>query len=114
MLGTGDEAVWKALADGRRRAIVDELAKGPKTTGELVDAFDDLCRTAVMRHLDVLEHAGLLRVEREGRTRWNHLDPVPIVRVCDRWISRHVQRRASQLGRLKRAAESAAKREKKK
>lgn len=102
-----NEAVWRALADQRRRAIVDELAAGPRTTGELVQCFDTLCRTAVMKHLDVLEEAGLLEVRREGRTRWNHLNPGPIQTVCDRWISRHVQRRASALTRLKQAAEAA-------
>ena len=101
------EAVWKALADGRRRAILDELAKGPRTTGQLVERFDSLCRTAVMKHLDVLQGAGLLEVRREGRTRWNSINPVPIQTVCDRWIARHVQRRASAMARLKHAAEAA-------
>lgn len=44
-----------------------------------------------MKHLDVLEDAGLLIVEREGRKRWNHLNPTPIQAVCDRWVSRHVR-----------------------
>jgi DNA-binding transcriptional ArsR family regulator len=102
------DAVWKALADPRRRAILDFLADGPRTTGAIVDRFDTLCRTAVMKHMDVLERAGLLLVRREGRERWNYLNPVPIQRVCDRWIRRHIQHRASSLSRLKDVVEAGA------
>lgn len=96
-----NERVWRALGDPMRRGILDALAERPQTTGELVARFDSVCRTAVMKHLDVLVAAELVVVRREGRTRWNYLNPVPIQRVCDRWISRHVQRLASSLGRLK-------------
>ena len=48
------EAVWKALADSTRRAMLDSLAEQPLMTGELVDQFDRICRTNVMKHLDVL------------------------------------------------------------
>jgi len=96
-----DDAVWKALADPTRRALLDALSDAPATTGELVDAFDTLSRTGVMKHLDILEHAGLLVVTRDGRVRWNHLNPVPIQRVHDRWVSRHVRGTASALSRLK-------------
>ncbi|MFT7677896.1 MAG: hypothetical protein ACI8QC_001882 [Planctomycetota bacterium] len=51
--------------------------------------------------LDVLVEAGLVLVRRAGRTRWNHLNPVPIQRVCDRWVSRHVRNLASSATRLK-------------
>jgi DNA-binding transcriptional ArsR family regulator len=95
-----DDLIWKALADGTRRAVLDLLAKGPATTGELVERFDDLCRTAVMKHLDVLEAAGLLLVRRQGRVRWNHLNPVPIQRIHDRWVARHVRGAASAMTRL--------------
>ncbi len=100
------DAVWRALADPRRRAILDCLRDGPRTTGDIVGRFDSLCRTAVMKHMDVLQQAELLLVRREGRTRWNHLNPVPIQRVCDRWIRRHIQQRASSLSRLKDVVEA--------
>jgi len=100
------DAVWKALAEPTRRAVLDVLARRPHTTGELVERFPDLCRTAVMKHLDVLEAAGLLVVQREGRVRWNHLDPTPIRALHDRWVSRHVARVASALDRLKAHVES--------
>ncbi len=109
-----DDTVWRALADPRRRAMLDALAAGPMTTGALCDAFgpgsDDpgLTRTAVMRHVELLVEAELVTVRREGRVRWNHLNPVPLQRVCDRWMSRHVQRLAGSANRLKALAESQA------
>jgi DNA-binding transcriptional ArsR family regulator len=98
--------VWQALADPTRRAILDKLADGPRTTGAVVAEFDHLCRTAVMKHLDVLVSANLVLVRREGRVRWNYLNPVPIQRVCDRWVSRHVSHLASAMLRLKDIAET--------
>ena len=99
------ERVWKALADRTRRTILDTLAERPHTTGELVARFDALCRTAVMKHLDILERAHLVLTSREGRTRWNHLNPVPIQQICDRWVGYHVRHLASGVSRLKAVAE---------
>ena len=96
-----NDAVWKALADQTRRDILDVLAQRPHQTGELVEQFDALCRTNVMKHLGVLVSAGLVVVRREGRVRWNYLNPAPIQRVCDRWVSRHVKSMASAMSRLK-------------
>lgn len=96
-----NDAVWRALADATRRGILDVLAERPLTTGELAARFSDLCRTNVMKHLDVLVAAQLVVIRREGRARWNYLNPVPIQRVCDRWVSHHVKHMASALSRLK-------------
>jgi DNA-binding transcriptional ArsR family regulator len=82
------DRVFKALADKTRRHMLDLLAEKQRTTGDLVDAFPKLSRFAVMKHLDVLERAGLLVITRDGRTRWNKLNPVPIRDVVRRWISR--------------------------
>ena len=100
------DLVWKALADPKRRAILDLLAKRPRTTGEVCAHFAELSaggigRTGVMKHLDVLQAANLVLVRREGRVRWNHVNPVPIQRVCDRWVSRHVRDLARSANRLK-------------
>jgi DNA-binding transcriptional ArsR family regulator len=96
------EAIWRALADNTRRCILDLLAERPLTTGQIVRRFEDShCRTAVMKHMDILVKANLIVVRREGRTRWNYLNPVPIQRVCDRWVSKHVKHMASSLSRLK-------------
>lgn len=99
--GKKNDEIWKALADSTRREILDVLAERPQTTGELVARFGHLCRTNVMKHVDVLENANLIIVRREGRTRWNYLNPLPIQSVCDRWISKHVKHMTSALARLK-------------
>ena len=96
-----DDLVWRAVSDATRRSILDQLAERPLTTGELVERFPDLSRTNVMKHLDVLVEARLVLIRREGRTRWNYLNPVPIQRVCDRWVTQHVRRMSSALSRLK-------------
>jgi DNA-binding transcriptional ArsR family regulator len=85
------EAVWKALASPVRRAILDDLRIGPRTTGALADRFPKLTRFAVMQHLRVLEEAELVIPRRDGRERYNYLNPVPIQRVYDRWVSRYMK-----------------------
>ena len=77
------------------------VTSSASTTGELVARFPSLCRTNVMKHLDNLVAANLVVVRREGRTRWNYLNPAPIQRVCDRWVTRHISRMASAMSRLK-------------
>ena len=102
------DGVWKALADPTRRGILDLLAEEPRTTGQIVEAFPRLSRTGVMKHLDLLEQAGLVVVRRAGRCRWNHLNPMPIQRIHDRWVSHHVRGTAAALSRLKDHVESKA------
>jgi DNA-binding transcriptional ArsR family regulator len=101
-----DDLVFKALADGRRREILDLLAGGPKTTGELCANFVDWDRCTVMQHVGVLEKAGLVIVKREGRHRWNYLNVIPIKRIHDRWISRYASSAVDLLDRLKRDLET--------
>lgn len=101
-----EEAVFKALADGRRRHILDLLREQPRTTGEVCAEFADLDRCTVMMHLGVLERAGLVAVKREGRVRWNYLDPVPIKEIYDRWISPYASEAVALLARLKRDLEA--------
>ena len=96
--------VWKALADPTRRHILDLLRERPRSTGELSDAFS-VTRFAVMKHLGVLEQAGLIVVRRRGRERWNHLNPVPIQQIAERWIRPYEAGFASSLVALKRHAE---------
>jgi DNA-binding transcriptional ArsR family regulator len=95
------DAVFKALGDARRRKILDLLTAGPKTTGELCKYFMDLDRCTVMQHLGVLEYAGLVIAKRRGRQRWNHLNPLPIKAIHDRWISRYAAGAVDLLARLK-------------
>ena len=72
--------VLKALADPVRWRIVTVLADGPQTSGGLSGRFA-ITRFGVMKHLEMLVAAGLVTVERRGRERWNHLNPVPLAAV---------------------------------
>jgi DNA-binding transcriptional ArsR family regulator len=99
------ETVFKALADGRRRKILDLLKDGPKTTGELCECFKRVDRCTVMQHLGVLERADLVIVKRNGRNRWNYLNVVPVQEIYDRWISQYARPSVELLTRLKRDLE---------
>ncbi|QSQ21701.1 winged helix-turn-helix transcriptional regulator [Pyxidicoccus parkwayensis] len=95
------DAVFKALGDSRRRAVLDLLKVRPMTTGELVEHFPELDRTTVMQHLGVLEKAGLVIPKKEGRQRWNYFNPLPIQEIHERYISRYAQGAVQLLARLK-------------
>ncbi|MEL7500649.1 MAG: metalloregulator ArsR/SmtB family transcription factor [Planctomycetota bacterium] len=100
------DAIWKALADRTRRDMLDMLAERPLSTGEIVARFEEtLSRTAVMKHLEILVDAKLVIIRREGRSRWNYLNPAPILDVCDRWVSKHVRHISSAMSRLKELVE---------
>jgi DNA-binding transcriptional ArsR family regulator len=105
MTVTDKDGVFKALADPTRRSILDRLRDQPRTTGELCEGFPDVTRFAVMKHLTVLEEAGLVVVRREGRVRWNHLNPVPIQSIYERWMSRFAAPHAASLLKLARKLE---------
>jgi DNA-binding transcriptional ArsR family regulator len=103
--GDAHDAVFKALGDSRRRAMLDLLKTRPRTTGELAEHFSELDRCTVMQHLGVLEKAGLVIVKRRGRHRWNYFNPLPIKEIHDRWISRYAEGAVELLARLKSALE---------
>lgn len=98
---TDDDAVFKALAHPRRRAMLDQLRDKPHTTGMLCDAIPEMDRCTVMQHLKVLEAAGLIIVQRRGRERWNHLNSLPIKDIHDRWIGEYAQHAVAVLQRMK-------------
>lgn len=103
---TTDDLVFKALADSRRREILDLLRAAPRTTGELCDHFaGSLDRCTVMQHMGVLERAHLLIPRREGRYRWNYLNAAPIREIHERWISPYAREAVALLARLKRDLE---------
>jgi DNA-binding transcriptional ArsR family regulator len=106
MSRSSEEAVFKALADGRRRRMLDLLKEAPLTTGDLCAEFPQLNRCTVMQHLGVLERASLIIVKREGRLRWNYINPLPIKAIHDRWISPHARNAVSVLERMKKVMES--------
>ena len=100
-----DDAIWSALGDPSRRRMLDLLRRSPLTTTALCRHFD-FTRFAVMKHLKILEGAGLVLVERRGRERINHLNPLPIQSVYRRWIRPFERVPADRLLRLKLIAES--------
>ncbi len=100
------DLVFKALAAPVRRRIMDDLRDQPLTTGALCSHFPELSRYAVMQHLGVLEEADLVIVERRGRERWNHLNPLPIHDIHERWIGPHAARAVENLAGLKRKLEA--------
>ena len=95
------DAVWKALSDPTRRAILDLLRQRPRMTTEIVDSFPEMTRFGVMKHLDVLRNAGLVNTREEGRQRVNSLNAVPIRQIYERWVSRYQDFWADTLLRVK-------------
>lgn len=101
------EPVWRALSDPTRRAILDVLRDGPANTTALCTRFDHLSRHGVMKHLRVLEAADLMRVERSGRERINHLNVVPLQQIHERWLRPYEAVWANRLYRLSESAANA-------
>jgi DNA-binding transcriptional ArsR family regulator len=99
--------VFKALADGGRRALLDELrANDGRSVTELCEVLPDMTRFGVMKHLRVLEDAHLVVTERVGRSKLHHLNPVPIREIHDRWISNYAEPLVAGLLELRDRAES--------
>jgi DNA-binding transcriptional ArsR family regulator len=93
--------VFKALADPTRRFLLDLLfEREGRTLGEL-ERQVDMTRIGVMKHLRLLEEAGLVITRRSGREKLHFLNPVPIRLIHDRWISKYTERHVSALVNLK-------------
>ena len=93
--------MFKALADPTRRFLLDLLfAKDGRTLSELESAVE-MTRYGVMKHLRVLEEAGLVVSRRSGREKLHFLNPVPIRLIHDRWIDKYTERHAAALVDLK-------------
>jgi DNA-binding transcriptional ArsR family regulator len=104
-----DDQLFRALADARRREILDLLKTAPRTTGALCDHFaGTLDRCTVLQHIGVLERAGLVIARRQGRVRWNYLDASPVKEIHDRWISPYAVNALALLSRMKREMEQHA------
>ena len=101
-----DNLVFKAMAGGDRRKILDLLHQCPMTTGEICKHLDWLDRCTVMQHLQVLENARLVISRKKGRCRWNYLDVGPIQRIHERWISGYTRPAAKILSRIQADLES--------
>jgi DNA-binding transcriptional ArsR family regulator len=95
------DEVFKALADPTRRGLLDRLfERDGQTLGELEEGVS-MTRFGVMKHLKVLEEAGLLTTRRRGREKLHFLNPVPIRLVYERWVSKYAEPWASALSELK-------------
>ncbi len=103
-----DDPVFKALADPTRRLLLDRLYK--RDGRSLTELESDLAMTrfGVMKHLRVLEDAGLVVTRRSGREKLHYLNPVPIRLIHDRWIDKYTERRVSALADLKHKLEETA------
>lgn len=100
-----DDLVFKALADPTRRLLLDLLfAQDGRTLSDL-ESHVDMTRFGVMKHLRLLEDAGLVVTRRSGREKLHHLNPVPIRLIHDRWIDKYTERHVAALTELKRSLE---------
>jgi DNA-binding transcriptional ArsR family regulator len=98
---TDDDRIFKALADPTRRFLLDLLfTRDGRTLTELESELE-MSRFGVMKHLRILEEAGLVVAKRSGRQKLHFLNPVPIRLVHDRWIDKYTERRVSALTELK-------------
>ncbi len=103
-----DDRVFKALADPTRRHLLDRLfEQDGRTLGQLEEGLE-MTRFGVMKHLRVLEDAGLVVTRRAGREKHHFLNPVPIRELHDRWIDKYTERRVSTLLDLKAQLEETA------
>jgi DNA-binding transcriptional ArsR family regulator len=96
-----DDRVFKALADATRRLLLDRLFRRDGRTLTELAAEVKMTRFGVMKHLRVLEGAGLVVTRRAGREKLHFLNPVPIRLIHDRWIDKYTERQVSALASLK-------------
>jgi DNA-binding transcriptional ArsR family regulator/uncharacterized protein YndB with AHSA1/START domain len=96
-----DDLVFRALADPTRRLLLDRLFERDGRTLTELESRLDMTRFGVMKHLRVLEEAGLVVSRKDGRNRLHFLNPVPVRRIHDRWIGKYTERRAAALSELK-------------
>ena len=100
------DAVFRALADPTRRGLLDELFE---QDGQPLSALEErvpMTRFGVMKHLKVLEEAGLVVTRKRGREKLHFLNPVPIRLIHDRWVSKYAEPWAAGLSGLKSELES--------
>jgi DNA-binding transcriptional ArsR family regulator len=103
------DAVFKALADPTRRSLLDELFRQDGQSLSALEERFDMTRFGVMKHLRVLEEAGLVVTRRRGREKLHFLNPVPIRLIHDRWVSKYAEPWAASLSGLKKELEEESK-----
>ena len=101
----GDDAVFRALADPTRRALLDRLReRNGQTLGELCGPLE-MARQSATQHLGVLEAANLITTVRRGREKLHYLNPVPLWTITERWIEKFERPRLRALSAIKHRAE---------
>ena len=96
-----DDRVFRALADPTRRHLLDRLFERDGRTLTELESELEMSRFGVMKHLRVLEEAGLVVTRRAGREKHHFLNPVPVRQIHDRWIDKYTERVTSALLDLK-------------
>ena len=100
-----EDDVFRALADGSRRALLDRLHReNGQTLGELCAGLD-MTRQAVTKHLLILEQANLIAIQRQGRQKLHFINPVPINDIAERWIGKFQRGHVRALSELKKTLE---------
>ncbi|GAB5449189.1 ArsR/SmtB family transcription factor [Gymnodinialimonas sp.] len=95
------DTLFKALSDPARRAILDSLrAQDGQSLSDLEPQFD-MTRFGVMKHLKLLEDAGLIVTKRQGRFKYHYLNPMPLQEMLDRWVAPFLQPQTKQIATLK-------------
>ena len=103
-----DDDVFKALADPTRRDLLDRLFEEDGQTLTALESDLPMTRFGVMKHLKVLEQAGLVITQRRGREKLHFLNAVPIRLIHDRWVSKYAEPWAATLSGLKQQLEEEA------
>ena len=103
-----DDRVFKALADPSRRHLLDRLFERDGRTLTELESELEMTRFGVMKHLRLLEEAGLVVARRQGREKLHFLNPVPIRLIHDRWIDKFTEHRVAALADLKSELEESA------
>jgi DNA-binding transcriptional ArsR family regulator len=98
---TDDDLVFKALADPTRRSLLDRLFDRDGRTLTELQSDVEMTRFGVMKHLRLLEEAGLVVTRRSGRQKLHFLNAVPIRLIHDRWIDKYAERHVAALADLK-------------
>ncbi len=106
--GVDDDLAFKALADPSRRLLLDRLFERDGRTLTELDGELEMTRFGVMKHLRVLEEAGLVVTRKQGREKLHFLNAVPIRQIHDRWIDKYTERQVSALLDLKNELEETA------
>ena len=100
-----EDAVFKALADANRRAILDELFRSDgQTLGALCEQVP-FSRQALSKHLAILQNAGLIVTHFVGREKYHYLNPVPLSDIASRWVDKFARHKVAAVTALKQALE---------